>query len=277
MYEPKRIPSLYAQTEPLPPMRYGIKKADSFIDLEDPTIDPLHIHDYLEIFFNTGAEVSFLVGDTVYPVAKGDIVISRGGEVHVCVFPRSDVYRYFCLWVDADFSSPLFSFLRKENFSPPVSPSEEQKKRIAALLTELCALQGQEKNELCELSLLLGLLCAVDEAHNEPKRPSPLPPRFAEIIRYINRSFAEIRTVSAVQEKFFISASALSRAFRTYLHTTPREYIEAQKLSAALELLKDGASVTEACAEAGFSDCSHFIVLFKKKFGQTPLRYKKRS
>ncbi|MBP3591363.1 MAG: AraC family transcriptional regulator [Clostridia bacterium] len=43
-----------------------------------------------------------------------------------------------------------------------------------------------------------------------------------------------------------------------------------------LELLKKDASVTEACTAAGFSDCSHFIVLFKKKFGETPLKYKKR-
>ena len=72
MYEPKRIPSLDAKTAPLPEIRYGIQKSDQFVDLEDPTIDPLHIHGYLEIFFSICAEVSFLVNDTLYPVSRGD-------------------------------------------------------------------------------------------------------------------------------------------------------------------------------------------------------------
>ena len=74
MYEPKRIPSLDAKTAPIPEIRYGILKADHFIDIEDPTIDPLHIHGYLEIFFSISAEVSFLINDTIYPVTAGDLV-----------------------------------------------------------------------------------------------------------------------------------------------------------------------------------------------------------
>ena len=46
-------------------------------------------------------------------------------------------------------------------------------------------------------------------------------------------------------------------------------------MSEAVRLLADGAGVTEACLGAGFSDTSHFIALFKKRFGKTPLEYKK--
>ena len=51
MYEPKRIPRITETSAPLSEMRYGITKSEDFIDLADPTIDPLHIHGYLEIFF----------------------------------------------------------------------------------------------------------------------------------------------------------------------------------------------------------------------------------
>ena len=53
--------------------------------------------------------------------------------------------------------------------------------------------------------------------------------------------------------------------------------IEAKKLSASAEMLSRGTSVTEACMKCGFSDCSYFISLFKKKFGQTPLQYKNQT
>ena len=108
MYEPKRIPRLTQTIDMLPTLHYGINKADDFIDVDDPTIDPLHIHGYLEIFFSIDADVSFLVNDAVYPVCAGDLVISRPGDVHVCVFPKSAVYDYYCLWIDTDFSSRFF-------------------------------------------------------------------------------------------------------------------------------------------------------------------------
>ena len=94
MYEPKRPPIITSKTLSLPDMRYGIVRCDKFVDIEDPTMDPLHIHGYLEIFFNLSKDVSFLVNDTVYPVAKGEILINRPNDVHVCIFPCSDVYDY---------------------------------------------------------------------------------------------------------------------------------------------------------------------------------------
>ena len=53
MYEPKRPPIITSQTLSLPDMRYGIVRCDKFVDIEDPTMDPLHIHGYLEIFFQS--------------------------------------------------------------------------------------------------------------------------------------------------------------------------------------------------------------------------------
>lgn len=276
MYEPKRIPRFTGATEALPALRYGIKKADDFIDINDPTIDPLHIHGYLEIFFSIDAEVSFLVNDTVYPVREGDLVISRPGDVHVCIFPRSAAYEYYCLWIDTDFSSPLFAFLQEESFSPLLSLDAERKTAVRAALAALCTSPKEKKSAVQEMALLLSVLSVLCEARGASERTAALPAVLSEVIRYIKKNFADIRTVADITERFFLSTSTLNRHFRTYLHTTPREYVEAQKLAFALELLKNGATVTEACAEAGFSDCSHFIVLFKKKFGETPLRYKKR-
>ena len=277
MYEPKRPPIITSQTLSLPDMRYGIVRCDKFVDIEDPTMDPLHIHGYLEIFFNLSKDVSFLVNDTVYPVAKGEILINRPNDVHVCIFPCSDVYDYGCLWIDTDAASPLFSFLYEKDFVPLVSLGAENREAAFDMLLELCDLQKREHDDLKALSLLLRFLSLLSEAGANGVRTSPLPEQLSEILRYIQQSFAEIRNISDITQRFFISASTLNRRFRTYLHTSPREYIEAQRLSYAIELLRGGASVTEASANAGFSDCSHFIVLFKKKFGQTPLNYKKRT
>lgn len=276
MYEPKRPPLLTKKTPPLPEMRYSIVCKDNFIDIDDPTMDPLHIHEHLEVFYNLSEEVSFLVNGTVYPVREGEILVNRANDVHVCIFPRSGTYRYGCLWIDADFSSPIFSFLRAQDFSPLYSFSEEKGRAVFDLLSELSEIEDKENESARALTVLLCILSQLGKPVSENKQSEPLPTPLEGIVHYINGHFAEIRTIADITGKFFISTSTLNRQFRAYLHTTPREYIEARRLAHALKLLKNGTSVTEACTEAGFSDCSHFIVLFKKKFGETPLQYKKR-
>ena len=47
----------------------------------------------------------------------------------------------------------------------------------------------------------------------------------------------------------------------------------AQRLRAA-KLLTSGESVMNACLRVGFSDCSQFITIFRRKFGVTPHQYK---
>jgi AraC-like DNA-binding protein len=55
---------------------------------------------------------------------------------------------------------------------------------------------------------------------------------------------------------------------------SPHTFLEEKKLAYAKQLLMGGASVTDACFGAGFSDNSHFISVFKRKFGETPYKYK---
>ena len=82
-------------------------------------------------------------------------------------------------------------------------------------------------------------------------------------------------TMADVAAAAHVSLNTLERHFLSAIQATPSEFLKQRRLSKAQEWLKKGASVNEACQACGFSDCSHFIVLFKKQFGMTPLQYKK--
>ena len=49
-------------------------------------------------------------------------------------------------------------------------------------------------------------------------------------------------------------------------------YLQTRKIVLAKQMLEEGRSVTYACYESGFSDCSYFIMRFRKKFDITPER-----
>ena len=277
MYEPRNLPQLNEAISALSSMRFSIVHNNKYSKADDPDADPLHIHNYLEIFLNISSDISFLVNNNLYPVPEGDAVISRPGEIHMGIFHKAAVQEHICIWIDADFASPIFSFLHKEDFCPLFSFDEKTKKELQSLTSSLLEICENEGSELKKASYLLRILTIFEKkASPDAAAQSDVPEPLQKILDDIHGNFAEIRSVSDILASHFVSSATLTRWFRKHLHTSPREYLESVRLSNAALLLSNGYSVTDACMHSGFSDCSHFIVLFKKKFGETPLKYKKK-
>lgn len=277
MYEPKYLPQLNETSSSLVGMRFAIVHHNQYKHCDDPDADPLHVHNYLEIFLNVSSDISFLVNNKLYPVPIGDAVVSCPGDIHMGVLHKASVHEHICIWIDADFSSPIFSFLGKEDFCPLFSFDEKTKKKLQTLAFSLLDTCEKESSELEKLSYLLQILTIFEKKHpNDTVQQVDIPETLQKILNDIHGNFAEIRSVNDIIRSHFVSSATLTRWFRKHLHTSPREYLESVRLSNAAVLLLNGHSVTEACMRSGFSDCSHFIVLFKKKFGETPLKYKKK-
>ncbi len=276
MYEPKYPPQLNESLSSLVGMRFAIVHNNKYQHRDDPDAEPLHVHNYLEIFLNVSSDVSFLVNHNLYPVPMGDAVISCPGNIHMGIFHKSAVQEFVCIWIDADFHSPLFSFLYKEDFCPLFSFDEQTKKQLQSLVFSLLDICEKEGSELEKASYLLRILTIFEKKTPHSTAQADIPETLQKILDDIHENFSEIRSVNDILTSHFVSSATLTRWFRKYLHSSPREYLESVRLSNATILLANGYSVTEACMRSGFSDCSHFIVLFKRKFGETPLKYKKK-
>jgi len=276
MYEPIYLP-IFRNHIHTSNIRFAVRHNDSYICCDDPNADPLHIHDSLEIFFNISSDISFLVNNNLYPLNPGSAVVSRPGDIHIGMFHKNAVHKYVCLWIDADFTSPLFSFLHSDNFHPLFSFDEQTKTQLFSLVFSLLDIDGKDDSELEQLCCLLQILTLLKNKSTNNVQQEFFPAPLQNILDDINENYFRICNVNDILNSHFISSATLTRWFRKYLHTTPREYLESVRLFNAARLLSNGLSVTETCMRSGFSDCSHFIVLFKKKFGETPLQYKKNS
>lgn len=276
MYEPKYLPQLNETIRAFSGMRLSVIHRNEYLHCDNPNADPLHIHHYLEIFINVSSDVSFLVNNDLYPVPVGDAIISCPGDIHMGIFHKSAVQEHICIWIEADFSSPIFSFLRKEDFCPLCSFDEQTKKQLQSLAFSLLDACKKKNSELEKISCLLQILTIFEKKTPHNTTQADIPETLQNILDYINENFYEIRNVNDILTSHFVSSATLTRWFRKYLHTSPREYLESVRLSNAVLLLLNGLSVTDACMRSGFSDCSHFIVLFKKKFGETPFQYRKK-
>lgn len=275
MYEPKNKPVVNRAPLDISGIKYGAVYVKETNGPGHPHSDPLHIHGYTEIIYNVNCNMSFAVRDTIYRVRPGEAVAVEPNVVHVGVFDRVEVQEHICLWIDADVDSPLFDFMHRDNFRHLMSFDEATSLRVRELLTSLAKMNGEDERVLESTACLLQLFTIFNSHNDTGERRAEFSEEMQRIVSDINENFSQIHSVNQLMERHFVSSATITRWFKKYLSVTPKEYLESQRLAHAMRLLDSGESVTAAACASGFSDISHFITLFKKRFGKTPFKYKK--
>ena len=248
-----------------------------FTTMNDITHDEQHIHDFYELYVNLSGDVSFLVENNVYPIHRGDMILTSPNEIHRCIYHNDCVHEHFCIWMK---ELPCSSSLLKSEFDSNklVILSEKNKQN---LIDHCFALykshNGSETLRFRALSSFTGILDLIcNHRQNASASQEQLPESFSKIVDYIICNYMDPScNVTTLCREFYISKSTLCRKFQQYFQMTPSDYIESKRFSEAKKLLSAGVSVQDTCAGSGFSDCSYFIMRFRKKFGVTPYKYQK--
>lgn len=95
------------------------------------------------------------------------------------------------------------------------------------------------------------------------------------ILYYINRYLSAELSLDMLSKEFYISKYYLCRIFKETFGYTVNEYITYRRIAHAAALLRNGASVAQACKAVTPEGTSHFISVFKKLVGTTPQQYAK--
>lgn len=258
----------------LPYLR-GFKYEYYFEQTKKPVLPeryPAHLHTSIEVYILLEGSVSFAVGSKVHSLKSGDIIVAKPNEVHNCIRNEKCIHDHICMWLEPTDEFLFGKILKSQNSY--ISPKGECKSRLLSICNELMSASTQE-NKLRLYSTVISLIQLIDEKidDNSDESKHPIPPMLQKILDDINDNFASILSLGYFTDKYYISQSTLSRLFKRYLNTSPRQYLETKRLSVACSLLKEGLSVGEVCQRIGLSNSSNFARLFKKKFGITPSNY----
>ena len=90
---------------------------------------------------------------------------------------------------------------------------------------------------------------------------------------FIDTSFAESIDVNNIADEAFFSKFHFIRLFKKIYGKTPHEYLRVVRIEKAMELLRNGNSVSDVCYAVGFQSLSSFSGLFKKLVGSSPSAY----
>lgn len=233
-------------------------------------------HKELELQYIVHGEGFVLIDGERIEVKAGDIVVANSETVHFTGSDSDMIYSAmiinsdFCLLADIDYTSVTF----------------EQKissERLERLFTDVVAVYG-EQGRVCKkarvqaaLLRLLIELCEFHIAANEKKKPlSTSYQQVKNTIGYIRENFSAKLSLDLLAENAHVDKYSLSRNFKAITGQTVVEYINNHRCEKAKELIRDGATISEAAASCGFNNMSFFTKTFKEYTGNLPSEFKKK-
>jgi len=122
------------------------------------------------------------------------------------------------------------------------------------------------------------LLNFTDSTHTRNLAQEPLYLRYVEpVIKEIETHYNTELTVQDLSRRVFVTPQYLSRLFRRFLGCSVYEYLTTYRINRAREFLVSTPrlEVQQIAGLTGFSDTSHFIAMFKKATGITPLEFRR--
>lgn len=170
--------------------------------------------------------------------------------------------------LQADAYHPYFAFL--EQNAPAVRQLArafyaEEYQRRAYMEDELLAYAGLFFTELLRSG---GRQILAETTHNNLKK-------FGEISQVIQTNFRTV-TLAGLADTFHYSAPYLSRLIHRYTGATFQHIVQTLRLVHAAEALRGTSQhVSEIAIDCGYQSDEHFIRLFKRNYGLTPLQYRK--
>ena len=157
-----------------------------------------------------------------------------------------------------------------------------QGRLISELIDDCMVMYGQHPLDRKQLSIkcYAMLMNIADSTSAASPAKEPLYRNYVlPVIEEIERDYALPLTVENMSRKVFITPQYLSRLFRRYLNCSTYEYLTSFRISKAKELLITDPllDIQDVALRTGFSNPSHFIAIFRKTVGTTPLKFRKQN
>lgn len=243
-----------------------------------------------EIYICVQGEATACVGDDTYPVKAGTVLLYNPEEQHELYTTSFEPYdRYVLLFHYSELSklwdgidhSLLAMFSQRAPYHNNLlylHPHEFQ--HLVTMLEKALSYQSSEtgSDDALLYAQFLKIMHFLNQQyllHTQKKENNCHFPIVAKALKLIEEQFVTLQQVDDLASQLHISTSYLARVFKRQVGTSVYEYIRNMKFAFAVKLLADGKSVTEACFDSGFNSYSHFIQMFKRKYGVTPHKYQK--
>ncbi len=258
----------------------------SYNKMKPPSSFKTHLHNYYEFLYIVSGDASYIVEDNEYPAGKGDLFITKPGEIHSIVFHSQQTYERHFVQISEGFLADIPVDLLGRIRSSPMGvnnriPAEiSTEKHIDSYFQNIAhfVTNRVEESEVLIKTYVIQLIqaanrllseniCAVKTEENS---------RIAAAKAYIENNLSSDIRLEEIAAAAYTNPSYLSRLFHKCTGLTIKEYINLRRIFLAKRLIQEGRFLNSVYEDCGFSDYSLFYRAFKKTTGKSPREFMKR-
>ncbi len=251
---------------------------------------PAHWHDYLEILFFLSGNMTAVVQAKTYTLSQGDMLIVNSEDLHMTQShgPRTE---YILLQISARRMHDFFPDFHSIRFSTQITADQMERQKTQGtdspdryLLDMLAAYEQKEDGyPLLFTSRLYGLLYTL--YRNYSGRDNEIHPsadtrdisRITKIMKWIRASCQEPLSLDEAASYLGISREYFCRIFKKYTGQTFLEYLNTVRTMRIYEDMKySDDTLTNLMEKNGLTNYKIFIRTFRKLYGDTPLKVRKK-
>ena len=254
--------------------------------------DP-HYHEYIELLYGMGGEAKVLIGDRVYTMEEGDLLVAYSGEIHDVSCERGETSYYVIKFLPKllygqgqslsviRYLIPLWQ--KQVKFRPALRRSDLAGSRVDEWIREIREewegrSPGYEMiahaNVMQIFVWILRHCCSglENSASLSPDLQAALQIALEETPKHLDDwSTREAATACGLSYNYF------SHAFKKAFGISYTAYLESARLREAERLLlTTNMEITEIAYRIGFGSASYFIERFRKCYGTPPRLFRAR-
>jgi len=251
---------------------------------------PRHSHSFDELVIVHEGAAEHSLGDNIFQLGKGDVLLLRRGQSHAYLAPRNflltnirfDSARlpehrsrlavmpgYHALFTR---DCPRNDCVRLQLTPPELARLGELARHIQQ---ELAAMESGYASmaEAYFLELIVYLIRLYQKSQKSDSRPRS---DMAEILSYLHQNFAEALTLDCLATRAHMSTNTFLRAFRRETGNSPIAHLARLRVMEGGRLLRHTElNITEIAHAVGFSDSNYFAKCFRKLVELSPREYRK--
>ena len=240
-----------------------------------------HAHEKnLELQYIFDGQASIRIGNRVYKVRRGNVVVYNAGVLHdECPDPDHGVSFYNCGVKNIQVGDLLENHLLPDDVSPVLQSGDMENciQMIFRELVEQISLKKTSGATVCH-NLLNALLIILSEQipHEKIQHTDGFDISFLKSKEFIDAHFTETITIEQLSKIANMSVSGFAHQFKKTLGIAPFQYLTRLRIGLAQNLLiTTDKSIADVATEVGYDNISHFNNQFKKFVGTSPKNYRK--
>lgn len=250
-----------------------------------------HYHNYYELFYFIGDNMTYFIDNRPIKLVKHDIVLIPPNTYHRSTYSDDSNQERVVI----SFSEQLFNFVEDESLHQNMKllfkrnfvhiVDADIKSRVYSTILNIGSAYQSNSNAgiirakllLCELVLYITDIVEALPNENSRELLTAIEKNVYKVVNYINAQYMNKISLDNIAKRFFISKYYLCRVFKDIIGMSVNEFINAKRITEAATYLQNtDKSISHIATSVGLYSQAFFIKLFKKQYGVTPSEYRRR-